>query len=343
MLNNWNIFFWEYEFHAPAWLLLLLLIPFVLWALFRAEQNSTGEVKYTGSDQQQQFLSDNWIVQLRKTIIICYGLITALLILAIAKPFHLEMDEDNTMNYKDGIDIVIAMDISGSMLAQDFKPNRLEVSKRVAKEFISNRKGDRIGLVAYAGEAYTACPLTLDYEVLKNQIDAVNGERIKRGTAIGVGLGTALTRLNNDSIESKVIILLTDGVDGGAQLDPLTAAELAREMGVRVYTIGVGSNGEVPTLINSPFGSYYASTETEIDEDILREIASRTNGRYFRAKDEKTLKEIYKEIEKLEKRKIENSAFNPIRPIHPQGFLNWAFILLCIIWCLRYILFNRNE
>ena len=343
MLNKWNIYFWEYEFQDSKWLFLLLLIPFLLWALHRLEKKTTGEVKYTGNDQQQLMLGDKWIVQLRKAILICYGLITALLILAIAKPFHKEMEGDNSINYKNGIDIVLAMDVSGSMLAQDFNPNRLEASKRVAKEFIEGRKGDRIGLVAYAGEAYTACPPTLDYKMLKNQIDAISGDRIKRGTAIGIGLGTAVNRLKNDSIASKVIILLTDGVDGGDQLDPLAAADLAKEKGIRVYTIGVGSNGEVPTLINSPFGSYYASTETEIDEDMLKEIASRTNGNYFRAKDEKTLKEIYTEIEKLEKRKIKNTSFEPLQPSHPQAFLNWAFILTCITWCLRYLLFNRNE
>jgi len=343
MLNNWNIKFWEYEFFAPNWLWLLCVVPVVLFILFRLEKNRGGEVKYTGKAETQRALGSKWVIRLRELIIIVYGLIAVLLILAMAKPFHWAMYDDFDKNYKDGIDIVITMDVSGSMLAEDFKPNRLEASKRVAKEFIDGRKGDRIGLVAYAGEAYTACPPTLDYEVLKKQIDAMNGDRIMGGTAIGVGLGTAVTRLRNDTIGSKVIILLTDGVDGGTELDPLTAAELAKSQGIRVYTIGVGSTGEASTLVNSPFGSYYATMETQIDEEILKKIAYKTDGKYFRATDEESLKNIYKEIEKLEKRKIEDQHFKSDPPPNPQAFMNWALLLTVLTWCTQYFLFKTNE
>lgn len=235
MLNNWNIRFWEYEFFAPSWLWLLCIVPVLLFILFRLEKNRGGEVKYTGKVENQRALGSKWVMRLRELIIVVYGLIAVLLIMAMAKPFHWAMYDDYDKNFKNGIDIIITMDVSGSMLAEDFKPNRLEASKRVAKEFIDGRKGDRIGLVAYAGEAFTACPPTLDYEVLKKQIDEINDSRIDGGTAIGLGLGTAVTRLRNDSIASKVIILLTDGIDGGTELDPLTAAELAKSQGIRVH------------------------------------------------------------------------------------------------------------
>jgi len=215
MLSNWNIRFWEYDFFAPNWLWLLCTVPVILFIIYRLEKNRKGEIKYSGTAKQQKKIGSQWIVRLREIMLIIYGLIAVLLILAMAKPFHWAQYDDFDKDYKEGIDIVIAMDVSGSMLAEDFKPNRLEASKKVAKEFVDGRKGDRIGLVAYAGEAYTACPPTLDYTVLKKQIDGISGDRIERGTAIGIGLGTAVTRLRSDSLASKVIILLTDGVDGG--------------------------------------------------------------------------------------------------------------------------------
>ena len=343
MSNSWNILFWEYEFFAPNWLWLLLLVPVVLFLIFRREKRHGGEFKYTGSIETQRQLGSNWVIRLRELILVVYGLVAVLLIFAMAKPFHWAMYDDSQTNYKNGIDIIITMDVSGSMLAEDFEPNRLEASKRVAKEFIDGRKGDRIGLVAYAGEAYTACPPTLDYEVLKKQVDAMNGDRMIGGTAIGVGLGTAVTRLRNDSIKSKVIILLTDGMDNGTDLDPLIAAELAKSKNIRVYTIGVGSNGQATTVVNSQFGPYRTTMETQIDEEILRKIAYKTNGKYFRAANEESLKNIYKEIEKLEKRKIEDQQFKSEPPPNPQAFLKWAIVLTVLTWCSRYMLFRTNE
>jgi len=253
------------------------------------------------------------------------------------------MYEDHHKEYKDGIDIIITLDVSGSMLAQDFKPNRLEASKKVAKEFIDGRKGDRIGLVAYAGEAFTACPPTLDYTILKKQIDAISGDYIIGGTAIGVGLGTAVTRLRSDTLASKVIILLTDGVDGGSEITPMMAAELARSKNIRVYTIGVGSTGQASTMVQSPFGPIFQSADVEIDEVTLKKIADRTGGQYFRATDEKSLKKIYEEIEKLEKRKMEDEHFKSEPPPNPIAFLNWAFALSLLTWALNYSLFKQNE
>jgi Ca-activated chloride channel family protein len=343
MLTNWNIRFWEYEFFAEGWLWLLLIVPPVMYILYRRDRKSRGQAKYTRSVEDQRRIGSTWILRLREGVIFCYGFILVMLIFAMAKPFHWSMYEDHHKEYKDGIDIIITLDVSGSMLAQDFKPNRLEASKKVAKEFVDGRKGDRIGLVAYAGEAYTACPPTLDYTILKKQIDGISGDYIMGGTAIGVGLGTAVTRLRSDTLASKVIILLTDGVDGGADITPMMAAELARSKNIRVYTIGVGSTGQASTMVQSPFGPIFQSADVEIDEVTLKKIADRTGGKYFRATDEKSLKKIYEEIEKLEKRKMEDEHFKSEPPPNPMAFLNWAFLLSLITWAVNYTLFKQNE
>lgn len=343
MLSNWNIRFWEFEFYDPKWLWLLCAIPVVLFILFRLERNRKGEVKFSGTVQQQNSLGSSWILRIRAAIIVLYAGIATLLILAMAKPFHWSLHDDHDKKYKDGIDIVLTMDVSGSMLDEDFKPNRLEASKKVAKEFVDGRKGDRIGLVAYAGEAYTACPPTLDYDVLKKQIDGLSDGRVMGGTAIGLGLGTAVTRLRSDSLKSKVIILLTDGMDMGIDLDPLDAADLAKAKNIRVYTIGVGSTGYAPRWRHTAFGSYRTSSKSEVDEEVLKKIADKTDGKYFRATDEEGLKKIYEEIEKLEKRRIEESQFKSEPPATPGPFLNWAFVLILITWSTQYVLFKTNE
>lgn len=343
MSKYWNLRVWEYEFFEPQWLWILLIVPVVWIILFKREYKRKGDIKFSGGIEHQKKLGTNWITRLREALIILSGLALAFLILALAKPYHWALHDDSDKDFKYGIDIVIAMDVSGSMLAEDFSPNRLEASKKVAKEFVDGRKGDRIGLVAYAGEAYTACPPTLDYEVLKQQISKMNGNRIMGGTAIGLGLGTAVTRLRSDSTGSKVIILLTDGVDGGSELDPMMAAELARTQKIRVYTIGVGSKGVAKTRVNSPFGSYYTSMETEIDEGLLKRIAKVTNGKYFRAKDEDGLKKIYEEIEKLEKKKIQDEQYKSQPPPTPQSLLNVALFFAALVWCVQFFLFKSHD
>ena len=343
MLTDWNIRFWEYEFFSSGWLWLLCLIPPVLFILYRLEKNRTGEVKYSRSSSDQKNIGTSWISRIREVNLLIYGIIAALLIFAMAKPFHWANYDDSERDFKDGIDIVIAMDVSGSMLAQDFQPNRLEAAKEVAKEFVDGRKGDRIGLVAYAGEAYTACPPTLDYKILKKQIDAINGDRIEGGTAIGIGLGTAVTRLRNDSIASKVIILLTDGMDGGSEITPQMAADLAKAKNIRVYTIGVGSTGSAPSPVVTPFGVHFENQPVEIDEKTLMDIATTTGGQYFRATDKESMQKIYREIEQLEKRKMEDQHFKSEPPAYPIAFLNWAFVLLLITWGTNYMLFKLNE
>lgn len=343
MLNNWNIRFWEYEFFSPHWLWLLCLLPLFLIFPYLLEKNRKGEIKYSRSTSDQTNIGSRWIFRVRQALILSNVAIVALLILALAKPFNWNDYDASNKNYKDGIDIILAMDVSLSMLAMDFTPNRLEASKQVAKDFIDGRHGDRIGLVVYAGEAYTACPATLDYTILKKQIDVINGDRIEGGTAIGTGLGTAVSRLRNDSIASKVIILLTDGSNNSGEVSPIMAAELARAKNIRVYTIGVGSTGEALSPDITPFGVQYRNMPVEIDEMTLMKIADIANGQYFRATDEKSLKAIYEEIEKLEKRKMEDQHFKSNPPANPQAFLNWAFVLAILSWGTKYILFKQND
>lgn len=345
MSKFWNLRFWEYEFFEPHWLWLLFIVPVVWIILFRRERQRKGDIKFSGGIEHQKKLGTNWIARMREAMIVLSGLALASLILALAKPYHWQLHDDSSQDYKFGIDIVIAMDVSGSMLAEDFQPNRLEASKRVAKEFVDGRKGDRIGLVAYAGEAYTACPPTLDYEVLKTQISRMNGDRIMGGTSIGLGLGTAVTRLRKDSTEtgSKVIILLTDGVDGGEEMDPIMAAELAKSQDIRVYTIGVGSNGKAKARVNSPFGTYHTMMDTEIDEALLKRIAKITDGQYFRAKDEDGLKNIYDEIDKLEKKKIADEQYKSKPPPTPQSYLNVALFFAALVWCVQFFLFKSHD
>ncbi len=343
MWTDWNIAIWEYDFLSPHWLWLLLLIPAVLWWIFYLQRNERGEFKFSRTENEQQNLGEDWIKYLRWSITLSYGLILSLLVIALAKPIHWSGYDDFDENYKNGIDIVIAMDISVSMLARDFSPNRLEVSKKVAKEFIDGRRGDRIGLVAYEGEAYTACPSTLDYDILKTQITQLQPGLLESGTAIGVGLGTAVTRLRNDSLPSKVIILLTDGVNNVGDITPEMAAELARAKKIRVYTIGVGSLGMAPSPVFTPFGIEYQNMPVEIDELTLNKIASITGGKYFRATNEESLRTIYKEIEKLEKRKMKDQDFKSEPPARPLPFLNWAIALLLAVFSLQIFYFKSYE
>jgi Ca-activated chloride channel family protein len=209
----------------------------------------------------------------------------------------------------EGIDIMLALDISGSMLARDFKPDRLEASKNVATEFISGRPYDRLGLVVFSGESFTQCPLTTDHAVLINLLREIQSGMIEDGTAIGNGLATAINRIKDSEAKSKVIILLTDGVNNRGEIAPSTAADIAKTYGIRVYTIGVGTRGTAPYPVQTPFGVQYQNMPVEIDEAILKDIASKTGGNYFRATDNDKLVQVYSEIDKLEKSKIDVHQF----------------------------------
>jgi len=229
-----------------------------------------------------------------------------LLIIVLARP----QKTDRFHNIKtEGIDIILAMDISGSMLARDFKPDRLEASKNVATEFISGRPYDRIGLVVFSGESFTQCPLTTDHAVLINLMRELQSGMIEDGTAIGNGLALAVNRIKDSDAISKVIILLTDGVNNRGEIAPSTAADIAKTYGIRVYTVGVGTIGTAPYPVQTPFGIQYQDIPVEIDEEILQDIAEKTGGKYFRATDNNKLVEVYNEIDQLEKSKIDVHQF----------------------------------
>lgn len=228
------------------------------------------------------------------------------IIIAFARPQVI--DEWSTSN-TEGVDIVLCIDVSGSMRAMDFKPNRLEASKSIAADFINSRTGDRFAVTVFSAESFTKCPITADKATVVNLLNQVDFGMMEDGTAIGTGLATAVNRIKDSKAVSKVIILLTDGVNNTGMIGPVTAAEIAAEYGIRVYTIGVGSIGEAPIQVQTPFGPRMQNMKVEIDEDVLREIASLTGGRYFRATDEKTLVSVYQEIDRLEKTILDVEKF----------------------------------
>jgi Ca-activated chloride channel family protein len=326
---NWN----DISFANPEFFWALLLIPILLsWYIFR-NRKLQGTIKITSlssfSDVKTNVLRHS-VIALR-----CLGL--AALITAIARP-QTSLSWQNVTT--EGIDIIIALDISGSMLAEDFNPNRLEASKDVAMDFISERPNDRIGLVIYAGESFTQCPLTSDHDVLLNLFDGIQNGMIEDGTAIGMGLATAVNRLKDSEAKSKVVILLTDGSNNSGSIPPVTAAEIAREFGVRVYTVGVGSMGEARMPFQDQFGRVqYQNVPVRIDEKTLEDIASIADGKYFRATDKNKLENIYKEIDKLEKSKINVTDYKK-KSEHFWPFASLAALLLLLEFLLKNIIFK---
>lgn len=259
-----------------------------------------------------------------------------LIIIAIARPRSMsDMKRVDT----EGIDIVLAMDVSTSMLARDFSPDRISAAKDIAIEFIAQRPGDRMGIVVFAGESYTQCPLTTDRATLINMMKEVQTDLIEDGTAIGNGLATAVARIMDSDAMSRVVILLTDGVNNSGEVSPLTAAEIARTYGVKVYTIGVGANGMAPYPVMTPWGVELQNLRVEIDEDLLKEVASITGGRYFRATDNTKLAEIYSEINKMEKSRTTVDSF----PVYEELFVNYAIAaLICLLLELIVRLFLKK-
>jgi Ca-activated chloride channel family protein len=287
-------------FSQPAFFWLFLLVPLLVW----------WELKRSGGNEATVMVSSvrafrgarSWRNFLRPLLFILRLLTLCCLIVALARP-QTHNDEQNLNG--EGIDIVLCLDISGSMLAQDFQPNRMEAAKNVASEFIDNRPTDRIGLVIFSGEAFTMCPLTTDRNMLKSQLFNVQSGLLEDGTAIGSGLATGVDRLRNSPSKSKVIILLTDGENNGGLIDPNTAKEIAKSLGVRVYTVGMGTEGFAPVPIQTPAGVVMQREKVNIDEKLLTQIANETGGHYYRAKDNESLSGIYSEINRLEKSKIE--------------------------------------
>lgn len=313
------------EFLHPGYLwLLLIIIPLIVFYVLKSSKaQATFKLASTNAFKNTK---PGWKVRLRHLPFVLRTITIALIIIIIARPQSVNSWEESETQ---GIDMVMALDVSGSMLAQNLKPNRLEAAKNVAAEFITERKNDNIGLVTFAGESFTQCPLTTDHAILLNLLNAVDFGVIEDGTAIGLGLANSVNRLKESESKSKVVILLTDGTNNSGQIAPLTAADLAQSYGIRVYTIGVGTKGMAPTPVQMPFGIRYQNMEVSIDEETLRNIASITGGKYFRAENTEGLREIYHEIDAMEKYLISTQNVTRRQELFvPIGFVVLLLILL---------------
>lgn len=295
----------QITFAHPDFLYGLIAVPLaILWYVFRHNKQQAF-LQFSDTSLFSGY-SKSWKVYFRHSLFALRWLAISLLIVSLARPQTSSSKQNMTI---EGIDIVLSLDVSGSMLARDLKPDRLEASKEVAAEFIQNRPNDRIGLVIFSGETFTQVPLTTDHSVLRNMFKDIKSGMIEDGTAIGDGLATAVSRLRDSKAISKVVILLTDGVNNAGSVDPMTAAEIAKVFGIRVYTIGVGSYGTAPYPVQTPFGIQLRDMKVEIDEALLQNIAKQTDGRYFRATSNQKLEDVYKEIDQLERSKIDVTEF----------------------------------
>jgi Ca-activated chloride channel family protein len=311
------------EFAQPGFFWLLLIIPAMVgWYIWR-QQKLYGHLNISAIKGFSVPVK-SVVPKLRHLEIIFRSLALVALIVALARP-QTSLSWQNTTT--EGIDIVIASDISGSMLAEDFKPNRLEAGKNIAIDFIKNRPNDRIGLVIFSGESFTQCPLTIDHSVLVNLFADVKNGMINDGTAIGMGLATAVNRLKDSEAKSKVVILLTDGSNNSGSIPPITAADIAKQFNVRVYTVGLGTKGFAPYPVQTPMGIQYQRAAVDIDEPTLTKIANITGGKYFRATNNEALANIYEQIDKLEKAKIDVTQYNK----KTELFLPFALIALLFL------------
>ena len=319
-------------FANPWCLLLLLIIPAIIAYYIYNRKRLTAEIRFSSTKVFQE-MPKNYKHYLRYLPLALHMLALAALTIAIARPQKSDSWSNQTT---EGIDIVMSVDISSSMLAEDLKPNRLRAAKKVATEFISSRRNDNIGLVVFAGESFTQCPLTINHAELINLLNGIESGMIEDGTAIGSGLATAVNRIKDSKAKSKVIILLTDGSNNRGQIAPSTAGEIAKSFGIRVYTIGVGTRGMAPYPFQTPYGVQYQDVEVDIDEESLKNIAETTGGEYFRATDTKSLSSIYREIDKLEKTKIEVKEFSKKEELY-----HW-FVLVLVV-CLIGEITLRNT
>ena len=311
-------------FANPTYLyLLLLLIPMIGWYIWKLCK-SQASLQVSSSEAFDAPGATSWKVYLRHVPFILRMAAVAVLIIILARPQSTNSWQNTST---EGIDIVLAMDISSSMLAQDLKPNRLVASKDGAASFIHGRPNDNIGLVVFAAESFTQCPLTTDHTVLLNLFKDIQPGIIQDGTAIGLGLANAVSRIKDSQAKSKVIILLTDGVNNAGEIAPVTAAEIAKTFGIRVYSIGVGTQGMAPYPFQTAFGVQYQDIPVEIDEATLKQVAATTGGQYFRATDNASLKEIYSEIDKMEKTKISVQQYSKKQ----EEYKNWALLLFALL------------
>jgi len=324
------------EFAYPAFFYGLIVLPLmVAWYLWRGRRG-TAAMRLSGFENLDERIGSSRI-WLRHLLFLLRLAVVALLVVVLARPQSSNKWEQVTT---EGIDVVMCMDVSGSMRAMDFKPNRLEASKNVGIEFVNARQDDRFGLVVFAGESFTQCPITTDRAVVVNFLKEIDFGVIEDGTAIGMGLATAVNRIKDSKAVSKVIILLTDGVNNRGDVGPVTAAEIAATFGIRVYTIGVGSQGNAPIPVQDMFGrTVTRNMPVEIDEEVLRQIAEKTDGAYFRATDNNKLREIYQEIDQLEKTRLDVKHFSKKKEEY-FPFLLAAMLLLLVEILMRYTVFR---
>ncbi len=318
------------HFHSPVFLLFLILIPpFLFWEIRRRKST----LKFSSISILKNASRSNPSAVQYAFLMLKYAAF-ALFILALARPQQIDSEREYETK---GIDIVIAMDISGSMLAEDFHPhNRLHVAKEQAKNFIRMRENDRIGLVVFARQSYTQCPMTLDYKILEQLIDDIQIGLIQDGTAIGLGIANSVNRLRDSDAKSKVIILLSDGENNSGNIDPITATELAKSFGIKIYTIAIGRSGLVPYPVDDPiFGKRYVQAQVNVDEKTLKRIADLTGGLYFSATNADALKQIYEKIDKLEKTDIKVSEYTSRTERYPVFLVPGLFLFLI------QLIFNR--
>ena len=323
------------QFQNPEILYLLAVIPIVIaYYIFVGRRRASLRVTTLGTERMPRTLR-YW---LRDMPIVLRLAALAVLIVALARPVEAH---SSTESSTEGIDIVLAMDISGSMLARDFEPDRITASKHLASEFASMRVGDRISVVAFAGEAFTQCPLTSDKASVGTMLSRLRSGVVDDGTDIGNGLATAINRLRESGSKSKVVVLLTDGVNNRGQISPIMAAEIARDMGIKVYTIGVGTKGQAPMPAVDMFGNQsYVMADVEIDEQLLRSIAKTTGGEYFRAVDNEALKQIYARIDEMEKSEVQITHYTSYEELY-FGWLLLGLLLLAAEFAIERLVLNR--
>jgi len=317
----------SFEIGSPNYLYLLLLIPLLVWFRYFRRRKNHAPLIYSDTNliRQVKFHGKLWPRYISPILKV---LALVLIILALARPrFARSFEEVRTQ----GIDIILTLDISGSMQAEDFKPqNRLYVAKDVIKEFVQERTEDRLGLVVFAAQAFTQCPLTLDHNVLIQFLDHVNFGMVEDGTAIGTAIANSCNRLKDSQTKSKVIVLLTDGVNNTGKIDPITAADIAASLGIKIYTIGIGKPGNAPFPVDDPFlGRIYKYIPNALDEEVLREVADKTGGIYYRAETGEKLSEVYKEISELETTEIKTKGYIRYRELFtPFVLVGLGFVLI---------------
>ncbi len=324
------------EFASPHFLFGLIIIPlFIVWYIFNCNKQQA-YVRFSDTGFFSK-LPRSWKSYLRHIVFVLEMAALSLFIIALARPQSSTKKQNVNI---EGIDIVLAMDISSSMLAADLKPDRLEASKAVASDFVIGRPGDRMGLIVFSGETFTQVPLTTDHGMMLNMLKDMKCGMLEDGTAIGDGLASAVSRLKDSEAISKVVILLTDGDNNAGSIDPSTAAEMAKLFGIRVYTIGAGTRGTAPYPVQTPFGGIkYQQVEVNINEPLLQQIANETGGKYFRAESKEKLQQIYDEIDKMERSKIEVSEY---KRLHEEfyPFVIWGLILLGLSFILKNTIFK---